>query len=102
MNQNKTEAIKEQRPTDVASGAVLGSPVAWMRRWHFEKEKEYRVLNPKTGRMHLHNKFKWLPVTLTKLLDDDIPLYMWPNGGADLPPTGARQPRSGTEGVIGG
>ena len=29
--------------------------------------------------MHLHNKFKWLPVTLTKLLDDDIPLYMWPN-----------------------
>ena len=24
MNQNKTEANKEQRPTDVASGAVLG------------------------------------------------------------------------------
>ena len=75
----KTLTENPQRPTDVASGAVLGDPVAWMRRWHFEKEKEYQVLNPKTGRMHLHKKFKWLPVTLTKLFDDDIPLYMSPN-----------------------
>lgn len=49
--------------------------VAWMRRWHYEKEKEYKVLNPETGRMGLANKFKWLPITIVKVCDDDIPLY---------------------------
>ena len=29
--------------------------VAWMRRWYYEKEKEYKVPNPKTGRMGLAN-----------------------------------------------
>ncbi len=53
-------------------------PVAWMRRWHFEGEKEYKVLNSKTGRMGLANKFKWLPVTLLKHCPDDIPLYFNP------------------------
>ncbi len=57
----------------------LGDPVAWMRRWHYEKEKEYKVLNPKTGRMMRHRKFNWLPVTLSRVLEDDIPLYMSPN-----------------------
>ena len=53
--------------------------VAWMRRWYYEKEKEYKVLNPKTGRMGLANKFKWLPITTSKICEDDIPLFILPN-----------------------
>jgi hypothetical protein len=51
------------------------TPVAWMRRWKLDGEKEYKVKNPKTGRMQLHRKFKFLPVTLEKFFDDDVPLF---------------------------
>ena len=91
MNNSTTILTTETVPTGgnnhVGSGVLLGDPVAWMRRWYFEKEKEYKVLNPKTGRMGLHNKFKWLPVTLCKHADDDIPLYLPPNAGAEAPAT---------------
>jgi len=50
-------------------------PIAWMRKWAHENEKEYRVKSPTTGKMVLHHKFKYLPVTLHKCLIDDIPLF---------------------------
>ena len=40
MSQNKTEANKEQRPTDVASGAVLG---VWVVRFRYIAPYDYHT-----------------------------------------------------------
>lgn len=50
-------------------------PVAWMRKWAFDGEKEYKEVNPRTGRMALARKFLYIPVSIGKCLPDDIPLY---------------------------
>ena len=76
----------------------------------------FRVLRPEGTLI-----FKWneheVPVSQILALTPQLPLlgqrcgktakthwivFMKPNARADLPPTDARQPRSGTEGVIGG
>ncbi len=51
-------------------------PMAWMRKWAFDGEKEYKIKSPETGRMVWHPKFKFLPVGKAKCLPDDIPLYI--------------------------
>ncbi len=50
-------------------------PIAYMRKWAFDKELEFKVLNPKTNRMKLHNKFIFHRVTESQVFPDDIPLF---------------------------
>ena len=66
---------------------TTSQPVAWMRRWHYTGEKEFKVRNEKTGRMKTHDKFMWLPVSVGKILADDVPLY-----AAPIPPTEEKKP----------
>lgn len=54
-----------------------GEAVAWMRRWAFDGE-EPRKEKKDNGRLAWPAKFKLLPVTNSRLLDDDVPLYTNP------------------------
>lgn len=49
-------------------------PRAWMRRWYFDGETPHKERNEK-GRIAWPVKFKWLPVTPNKIMEDDVPLY---------------------------
>lgn len=53
----------------------LGEPAAWMRKWAYDGEAKFKVMNERTGRMRLHRKFTFLRVTEGKIFDDDVPLY---------------------------
>ena len=52
-------------------------PVAWMRRWAFEGVAPRKVRN-ENGRMAWPFKFKLLPLSERKLLEDDVALYAAP------------------------
>lgn len=49
-------------------------PRAWMRRWAFDLKTPQKERNG-NGRMAWPMKYKFLPVTTNKVLDDDVPLY---------------------------
>lgn len=50
-------------------------PIAWMRRWFFDREKSHKVSDPDTGKMREPLKFSIQPVTAEKMFSDDVPLY---------------------------
>lgn len=50
------------------------TPVAWMRRWHFEGENPQKQRN-ENGRMVWPVKYKFLAVTPNKIFPDDVPLF---------------------------
>jgi len=45
-----------------------------MRRWYFDGETPHKERNEK-GSIAWPVKFKWLPVTPNKIMEDDVPLY---------------------------
>lgn len=53
-------------------------PVAYMRRWHFDGEvpKKEKKAN---GRWAWPLKFRFHPVTTSKVFEDDIPLWVHPH-----------------------
>lgn len=72
------KTLEAQGPVDVEVRLC-----AWMRRWAFNRE-EPKKERRENGRMAWPYKFKLLPITETKLLLDDVPLYaneVRPNGG---------------------
>lgn len=48
-------------------------PIAWMRKWAFDGEEPHKEKR-ENGRMAWPAKYKLLPVTQNKCLDDDVPL----------------------------
>ena len=80
MNQNKTEAKNGQRPTDVASGAVLGknghaAMAAWDKTWRMH---HIPMWAKKAIRMNAIKKGKWVSAaqwghtTVESLLPNDL------------------------------
>lgn len=57
---------------DTSVGAEI--PCAWMRRWAFDGEIPQKERN-ENGRMAWPFKFKLIPVSETRLLPDDVPLF---------------------------
>ncbi len=49
------------------------TPVAWARRWYIDGETPKKERNA-NGRLVWPKRFKFLPVTVTKVFDDDVPL----------------------------
>lgn len=58
-------------------------PVAWMRKWAFDGEEPYKGKR-ENGRLAWPSKFKLLPVTQHKCMDDDIALFPAPQPKGDL------------------
>lgn len=52
---------------------VNDKPIAWMRKWAFDGEEPHKEKR-ENGRMAWPAKYKLLPVTQNKCLDDDVPL----------------------------
>lgn len=48
-------------------------PIAWMRKWAFDGEEPHKEKH-ENGRLAWPAKYKLLPVTQNKCLDDDVPL----------------------------
>lgn len=63
--------------TDQKSKVAQEEAVAWMRRWSFDGVKPKKEMNV-NGRLAWPAKFKFLPVTLAHVFDDDVPLYTVP------------------------
>lgn len=53
-------------------------PTAWARKWYLDGEIPQKEKNER-GRMVWPLRFKFLPVTVHKCLEDDVPLYRPPN-----------------------
>ena len=54
-----------------------GEPVAWTRKWFAEGIKPYKERN-ENGTMSWAKQFRLLPMTKSKILNDDVPLYAAP------------------------
>ena len=54
-----------------------GEPVAWARKWFAEGIKPYKERN-ENGTMSWAKQFRLLPMTKSKILNDDVPLYASP------------------------
>lgn len=71
-----TEPILADSTEERVDGASQ-EPVAWMRRWAFDKETPKKVKN-NGGRLVWQLKHKLLPVTEHKCMEDDVPLVARP------------------------
>ena len=54
-----------------------GEPVAWARKWFVDGTKPYKEPN-ENGRVSWAKQFRLLPMTKSKILNDDVPLYATP------------------------
>jgi hypothetical protein len=54
-------------------------PRAWMRRWAYEGEAEYKERDERTGRMRIARKFMMLKVTPNRIFNTDVPLFTSPS-----------------------
>jgi hypothetical protein len=61
----------------LAAKPAVSEPVAWMRKWAYDKETPIKE-RKENGRMAWPFKFKLLPLTQDKCLNDDVPLYTTP------------------------
>ena len=96
MNNQKIKANKQDAPTGVVSSDLLAAIEARLSSYKIEDEAMDKKKNPYTHSNILSclGELEWMKRTIKN--------SMAANARADLPPTGARGPRSGTEGVIGG
>lgn len=67
-----------------ASNCPKVKPVAWMRKWAFDGEKQKKERN-QNGRLAWPLRFKFLPVTESQLCRDDVPLCAMPQPPKDTP-----------------
>jgi len=54
------------------------TPVAWMRAWAYRGETPHKERTD-GGRLKWPSRFKFLAVTVVKVLPDDAPLYADPS-----------------------
>ena len=58
-------------------------PIAWMRKWAFDGEDPHKEKR-ENGRLAWRAKYKLLPVTQNKCLDDDVPLVALKAANAEV------------------
>jgi hypothetical protein len=111
--QKVEESVKRKEITTLAPAGLLGGvviPENSVAAVRLIIEEAAAVLKGHAERMHeMAAPDDWKSKTAAMLTMDHVKKLAWvhglltpPNEKADLPPTEARQPRSGTEGAIGG
>lgn len=54
------------------------TPLAWMRKWAFEKEITAKIKN-ENNRLVWPRKYKFVPVSASRIFPDDVPLFAKPS-----------------------